>query len=106
MKPTTLKQISLKQIALKQNNNLVNKAMNIVSFLALPLVIITLVSCSKATPVPKSECKAVINHVKSILKDKAPSRADMLKQCNVASDEARGCVMAANKPMKILQCDF
>jgi len=101
-----MQQITLKQISLKQNPNIVNKSMNIISFLALPLVIITLVSCSKATPVPKSECKAVITHVKSILKDKAPSRADMLKQCNVASDETRGCVMAANKPMKILQCDF
>ena len=30
----------------------------------------------------------------------------MLKQCKAATDEARGCIMAADKPMKLLQCDF
>ena len=63
-------------------------------------------ACSKDAPVPESECEKVVTHVKSVLKDKAPSTSKMLKQCKAATDEARGCVMAADKPMKILQCDF
>jgi len=65
-----------------------------------------LLSCSKATPVPASECKQVVSHVKKVLGKNAPSNSKMLKQCKKATDEARGCVMAADKPMKILQCDF
>jgi len=75
----------------------------------LPLnfaLITVLASCSGAKPVPVSECGKVISHVKTVLKDKAPSSSKMMKQCKAATDEARGCVLAANKPMKILQCDF
>jgi hypothetical protein len=76
------------------------------------LLIISLTSifflnaCSKATPVPVSQCNEVVSHVKKILGKNAPSKSKMLKQCKAASDDARGCVMAADKPMKILQCDF
>jgi len=76
----------------------------ILSLLAIPLFF--LISCSKPAPVSINECDKVVSHVKSILKDRAPSNSEMLKQCKAANDEARGCVMAANKPMKILQCDF
>ncbi|SFD19621.1 hypothetical protein [Pseudoalteromonas denitrificans] len=65
-----------------------------------------LMACSKADPVPVSECKKVVNHVKKVLGEQAPSSRKMLKQCKAASDEARGCVLAADKPMKILKCDF
>jgi len=91
---------------MKQNISLLNKTLNTISYLALPVLLIALASCSKAAPVPKSACKSVVSHVKSILKDKAPNQAKMLTQCQEATDEARGCVMAADKPMKILQCDF
>ncbi len=101
-----MKQGNFKQITIKKNNSLLNKTLNIIFYLALPLVILTLASCSKATPVPVSDCDAVVSHVKSVLKDNAPSKSKMLKQCKAATDEARGCVMAADKPMKILQCDF
>ncbi|KGJ96172.1 hypothetical protein [Colwellia psychrerythraea] len=101
-----MKQGNFKQITIKKNTIPLNKSLSIIPYLVLPLVILTLVSCSKAVPVPKSECDTVISHVKSILKDKAPSKSKMLKQCNAATDEARGCIMAADKPMKILQCDF
>lgn len=93
-------------MTIKKNTSPVNKAVNVVTFLALPLVLITLVSCSKVPPVAVSECKNVVSHVKKVLKDNAPSKSKMLKQCKAATDEARGCVMAADKPMKILQCDF
>jgi len=101
-----MKQGTFKKISIKENTSALNKALNIISYLALPLVILTLVSCSKATPVPKSKCDAVVSHVKSILKGNAPSKSKMTKQCQAATDEARGCVMAADKPMKLLQCDF
>ena len=95
---------------MKKNTKPLNKKPNIISYVALPLVlsvmIVTLVSCSKATPVPASECSTVINHVKKILKERAPSKSKMLEQCQAATDDARGCIMAADKPMKILQCDF
>ena len=91
---------------MKKNTKPLSKTMNIISYLALPLVIVTLASCSKATPVPVGKCDAVVSHVKSVLKGNAPSKSKMLQQCKAATDEARGCVMAANKPMKILQCDF
>jgi len=65
-----------------------------------------LTACSKATPIPVSECENVVSHVKKVLSKNAPSHSKILKQCKKASDEARGCVMAADKPMKILQCDF
>jgi len=84
----------------------ITSKINGITYLALPLVIISLVSCSKATPVPISECESVVSHVKKVLKSNAPSQSKMLKQCKAATDDARGCVMAADKPMKILQCDF
>ncbi|MFY8298779.1 hypothetical protein AAEU28_08420 [Pseudoalteromonas sp. SS15] len=65
-----------------------------------------LTACSKAESVPESECDKVVAHAKSVLKENAPSKSDMLKQCKATSDEARGCVMAADKPMKLLKCDF
>ncbi|WP_192507806.1 hypothetical protein [Pseudoalteromonas sp. MMG013] len=66
----------------------------------------TLSACSDAAPVPVGECAKVVAHAKKVLGDKAPSTADMTKQCKEASDEARGCVLAASKAMKILSCDM
>ncbi len=67
---------------------------------------IGLVACSKAPPVPASECKQVVAHAKKVLKENAPSSSKMMKQCKAASDDARGCVMAADKPVKMMKCDF
>ena len=72
----------------------------------LIIAIATLTACSKADPVPVSECKKIVSHAKKVLGEQAPSSSKMLKQCKAASDEARGCVLAADKPMKILKCDF
>jgi hypothetical protein len=95
---------------MKKNNTSLNKSSDIISTLTLvtllSAMLITLVGCSKAPPVSISECDTVVSHVKSVLKDNAPSKSKMLQQCEAATDEARGCVMAADKPMKILQCDF
>lgn len=64
----------------------------------------SLLTACGAPPVPVSECGAVVKHIKSVLKDKAPSRSEMTKQCKEATDEQRGCALAADKPMKILSC--
>lgn len=57
-------------------------------------------------PVPKSQCSKVVSHAAKILGDKAPSRSNMMSQCKAATDAKRGCVMAANSAMKILNCDL
>ncbi|WDE00666.1 hypothetical protein [Thalassomonas actiniarum] len=62
--------------------------------------------CSKHEPVPASQCDRVVAHAKKVLGSKAPSTAEMNKQCKGATDDARGCVLAADKPMKLLKCDF
>ncbi len=81
--------------------------MNIIIKLIIILsMFFILQACSKVAPVAVSECKAVVVHVQKVLADKAPSKSKMMKQCKAASDEARGCAMAADKPMKLLQCDF
>ena len=63
-------------------------------------------ACSKLEPVPVTECNKVISHAKKILGARAPTKQEMTKQCQEASDEARACVLDADKPMKMLQCDF
>ena len=65
-----------------------------------------LFACSQAELVSVSECDKVVAHAQTILKENAPSKAGMLKQCKAATDEARGCVLASDKPMKLLKCDF
>lgn len=69
-------------------------------------IFITLCGCSDAAPVPVSECAKVVAHARKVLGDKAPSTIDMTKQCKEASDEARGCILTADKAMKILNCDM
>ena len=69
-------------------------------------LILALSSCGEAPKVPPSECKAVVKHVKSVLGKFAPGDKEIMSQCKAATDEARGCAMAAKKPMKLTQCDF
>ena len=66
-------------------------------------VLLSLSGCG-APPVAVSECDKVVKHIRGVLKDKAPSTSELTKQCKAATDEQRGCAMAADKPMKILQC--
>lgn len=82
------------------------KAVSINKLSIVLISIATLTACSKADPVPVTECKKVVSHAKKVLGEQAPSSSKMLKQCKAASDEVRGCVLAADKPMKILKCDF
>ncbi|WDE13415.1 hypothetical protein [Thalassomonas haliotis] len=65
-----------------------------------------LLGCSKHEPVAVGQCDKVVAHAKKILGNKGPSTTEMNKQCKAATDDARGCVLAADKPMKLLKCDF
>ncbi|WP_199609923.1 hypothetical protein [Flocculibacter collagenilyticus] len=65
---------------------------------------VSLSGCSTAEPVAKERCDEVVKHSKKILGDNAPSNSELLKQCKAATDEQRGCAMAADKPMKLLKC--
>jgi len=85
---------------MKIENRLSPKIFFTVSCISVSL----LIGCSNYEPVPKSKCKAVVKHAKKILADFAPSNADMLKDCNAASDSERGCIMAASKKGHIAQC--
>lgn len=81
------------------------KLLNKITLFVLSATLL-LAGCGETPKVPKSECKAVVVHVKTVLGKFAPSEQEMLSQCKAATDEARGCVMAAAKPMKLSQCDF
>ncbi len=68
------------------------------------LGVVALTSCSSYDPVPASECGKVVAHSKKILGDMAPSYQDMMKECKAASDNERGCAMAAEKPGQLMKC--
>lgn len=71
---------------------------------SLSLVTFAVLTGCGAPPVPVSECDKVVKHIRSVLKDKAPSISEMRNQCKAATDDQRGCAMAADKPMKVLNC--
>lgn len=71
---------------------------------SLLLVVFAVLTGCGAPPVPVSECDKVVKHIRSVLKDKAPSISEMRIQCKAATDEQRGCAMEADKPMKVLNC--
>lgn len=73
------------------------------SVLILVTSFLALTGCG-APPVAVSECANVVKHIKGVLKEKAPSTSELNKQCKEATDDQRGCAMAADKPMKLLQC--
>lgn len=85
-----------------------NTPMNLNNTLNLLLGIIftalLIQSCSSYEPVPKSKCKAVVAHAKKTLGKLAPPTSEMVASCKKATDEERGCIMAADKPMKISSC--
>ncbi len=67
-------------------------------------VSVILSACSSYDPVPVSDCGKVVKHAKKVLKEFAPSHAEMTKDCKAATDTERGCIMAATKKGQILQC--
>ncbi|MGI2257882.1 hypothetical protein [Shewanella sp. GXUN23E] len=54
--------------------------------------------------VPASQCPQVIEHVKFVQGGKSPGQAALMAECKVASDEERGCLMAASTRVQLAQC--
>ena len=50
------------------------------------------------------QCPAVVKHVRFIQGSKAPSRAALMAECKVASDEERGCLMSAGNRHQLAKC--
>lgn len=68
------------------------------------LTVFSLSACDSYEPVAASECAAVIKHSQKVLGDYAPSYADLVRDCQGATDSERGCAMAATKKGQMLQC--
>lgn len=68
------------------------------------IAVLLLQGCDNYEPVAASNCSNVVQHAQKILGDFAPSRANMMKDCKEASDNERGCVMAATKKGQVAQC--
>ena len=79
---------------------------NQVKLLTVVVALSAITACGGAEPLPQSDCDKIVTHVKKVLGKFAPAHGEMVKQCQAASDEARGCAMAAQKPMALSQCDF
>lgn len=79
---------------------------NKVKLLTVIVALSAITACGGADPLPQSDCDNIVSHVKQVLGKFAPGNSEMVKQCQAASDEARGCAMAAQKPMALSQCDF
>lgn len=60
--------------------------------------------CSNYDPVKVSQCSKVVSHAQKILGGMAPKRSEMMADCKKASDNDRGCVMAATKKGQVAQC--
>jgi len=79
---------------------------NLIKLSLAGVLVVGLSACGEEALVPESDCDKVVAHATKVLGKFAPSGDEMLKQCKAASDKVRGCVMAADKPMKLTQCDF
>ena len=60
--------------------------------------------CSKHDPVSVAECDKVVAHAAKVLGKFASSNAVMMADCKKATDNERGCIMAATKKGQIAQC--
>jgi hypothetical protein len=61
--------------------------------------------CTNYEPVSVKECSAVVKHAQKVLGKLSPPYKELLKSCTTASDEVRGCIMAAEKMGQITQCN-
>ena len=81
------------------------KLKNVTPFtLGIIISVSLLQGCSNYDPVKVSQCGKVVSHATKILGDMAPSRSEMMADCKKASDNDRGCVMAATKKGQVAQC--
>ncbi len=66
--------------------------------------VLLLQGCSSYEPVSVSKCDAVIKHAKKVLGEMAPTHSKMQAECKAATDQERGCMMAATTKGQISQC--
>ena len=62
-------------------------------------------SCSHYDPVAIEQCKIVSEHAKKVLGDLSPPLPKLIESCKSATDDIRGCIMAANSISKMAQCE-
>jgi len=60
--------------------------------------------CSNYDPVFASDCAGVVSHAKKTLGKLAPKRSKMMADCKKATDNERGCIMAATTKVQISKC--
>ena len=60
--------------------------------------------CNSYDPVPASQCGKVVRNVAKVLGKMAPSSTEMMADCKKASDEKRGCALAARNTGDLSQC--
>jgi len=73
-------------------------------FILLLTTGLLLTGCSSYDPVPVSKCSKVVSHAKKTLGKLAPTYSKMMASCKKASDQERGCIMAATKAGQVAQC--
>jgi len=69
------------------------------------LIISLIQGCTNYEPVSVEQCKNVVTHAQKVLGKLSPSYKELLESCKAASDDKRGCIMAAKKMGQITQCD-
>lgn len=78
------------------------KSASLITGLFLSVTLIQ--GCSSYDPVPVEQCGKVVKNVKKVLGKMAPSRAEMMENCETATDKQRGCALAATTTGDISRC--
>jgi len=60
--------------------------------------------CTSYEPVSVKQCTSVVKHAQKVLGKMSPPYEKLLKSCKAATDNERGCIMAAKKMGQITQC--
>ena len=78
---------------------------SMVSKICFVLLLIVIQGCSSYEPVSIKQCNNVVKHAQKVLGKMSPPHKELLKSCKAASDDKRGCIMAAKKMGQMSQCD-
>ena len=70
----------------------------------LSIQLFAVAGCSKHTPVPVTQCNAVVTHASRVLGDDAGSSSQLMKDCREATDQQRGCALAAKSAISLMRC--
>ncbi|MFT7184863.1 MAG: hypothetical protein ACI84K_000229 [Pseudohongiellaceae bacterium] len=81
-----------------------NKTKPLILNASLVLLVSLSQGCTSYEPVFVAECNKVVKHAQQILGKLSPPYQDLLKSCKAASDDKRGCILAAKKVGRMTQC--